>query len=291
MQREFSIGRRDVADEFVALVCGASRGIGRGCAIALAEHATSVWITGRTEREGSTEIPLPGSLESTAAAVESIGARCVRRRCDHLDDRAVAAVFAELLASEHRLDVLVNAVWGGYERFVGVHSFSPGPFWEQPLELWDSMHLRGVRSTYVASALAARHMVAAGAGLIVNLSSFAARRFIPPVAYGVAHAAVDRMTADMARELEGTGVSVVSLYPGVVRTENVLANARFFDLSNSESPEFVGRVVAALATDTAMERFSGRALVTAEVAAERGITDVDGRRPRSLRHELLGEGP
>jgi NAD(P)-dependent dehydrogenase (short-subunit alcohol dehydrogenase family) len=272
---------------FVALVTGASRGVGRGCAIGLGEVGATVWVTGRTDEEGAAAVPLPGSVRSTAAAVDSAGGRGVARRCDHTDDEAVAAVFAELLEQEGRLDVLVNAVWGGYERFVGVGELSLGPFWEQPLALWDSMHVRGVRAAYVASCHAARTMVSRGSGLIVNISSFAAQAFVPPVAYGVAHAAIDRMTADMARELDGTGVTVVSLYPGLVRTENVLANAEHFDLSDSESPQFVGRAVAALAGDADVQRFNGRPLVAAELANDYGFTDVDGARPRSRRGELL----
>ena len=278
---------RDAGLLTVALVTGASRGVGRGCAVGLGEAGATVWVTGRTAEDGAGEVPLPGSVRSTAAAVDGAGGRGVPRVCDHTDDAAVEAVLAELLAGEGRLDVLVNAVWGGYERFVGVGELSFGPFWEQPRALWDSMHVRGVRSAYVASCLAARAMTERGSGLIACISSFAAQTFVPPVAYGVAHAAIDRMVADMARELEGTGVTAVSLYPGLVRTENVLANAEHFDLSNSESPEFIGRAVAALAADPDVGRHSGRALVVAELAAEYGFTDVDGARPRSLRDSLL----
>ena len=169
--------------------------------------------------------------------------------------------------------MLVNAVWGGYERFVGIGELSFGRFWEQPLELWDSMHARGVRAAYVASCHAARVMVPRQSGLIVNVSSAAAQTFVPPVAYGVAHAAIDRMTADMSRELTGTGVTAVSIHPGLVRTENVLANAEHFDLSQSQSPRFVGRAVAALARDLDVGRFSGQAVAVADLAAEYGLTD------------------
>jgi NAD(P)-dependent dehydrogenase (short-subunit alcohol dehydrogenase family) len=247
----------------------------------------TVWITGRTAEEGSGPVPLPGSVSSTAEAVTAAGGHGIACLCDHTDDDAVASLFADLLAHEADLDVLVNAVWGGYERFVGVGELSFGRFWEQPLALWDAMHARGVRSAYVASCLAARAMVERGSGLIVCLSSFAAQKYVPPVAYGVAHEAIDRMVRDMACELKGTDVTIVALYPGLVRSENVLANAQYFDLANSETPQFIGRAIAALAADPSVVRHSGHSLVAAELAAEYGFTDVDGTTPRSLRSELL----
>jgi NAD(P)-dependent dehydrogenase (short-subunit alcohol dehydrogenase family) len=252
-----------------ALVTGGSRGLGRGCAIGLGESGATVWVTGRTREDGAGPVPLTGSVRSTVAAVDAAGGRGIARACDHTDDDAVRALFEELPP----LDVLVNGVWGGYERFVGVGELSFGPFWEQPLSLWDDME-RGVRSAYVASSLAARRMVERGRGLIVCISSAAAERFVAPVAYGVAHASIDRLVADMAVELGGTGVVAVALHPGLVRTENVLANAQHFDLSDSESPELAGRIVAALAADPEAARYNGSALEIQELAERYAIRDT-----------------
>jgi NAD(P)-dependent dehydrogenase (short-subunit alcohol dehydrogenase family) len=156
------------------------------------------------------------------------------------------------------------------------------PFWEQPLWRWDAMFSAGVRAHYHASQLAARAMVANRRGLIVNISTWAARKHIANVAYGVSKAATDKMTADMAFELRPHGVAVVSLYPGLVRTEKVMEAAAWLDLSNSESPEFTGRAVAALAGDPDVLRHTGAALVAASVAMDYGFTDIDGKSPRPL---------
>jgi len=277
-----------VANEQVALVTGASRGIGRGVAIALGKASWTVYLTGRTTEEGATSLPLPGSLQSTAHAIDEAGGKAIPIRCDHRDDDQVRDVIERIARERVHLDLLVNGVWGGYERFVADAPPNFGPFWEQPLDLWDSMQAAGLRSAYVASSLCAPLMLDSPGGLIVCLSSFAARNYVTSVAYGVAHAGVDRMVADMAVELESTPVTVVALYPGIVRTENVLRNAEYVDLSNSESPEFIGRAVLALFDDERRTMKSGQALVVAELAGQYGFADVDGATPRSLRGELTG---
>ena len=162
------------------------------------------------------------------------------------------------------------------------------PFWEQPRWRWDAMFASGVRSAWVASALAAREMIPAKSGLFVHLSSWAAQKHIANVAYGASKAATDTLARDMAAELAPHGVAVVSLYPGLVRTEAVMQSAEHLDLSNSESPQFLGRAVAALAGDPDVLRHSGRVLVAAEVAREYGFPDVDGSLPRPLALEDVG---
>jgi dehydrogenase/reductase SDR family protein 1 len=143
----------------------------------------------------------------------------------------------------------------------------------------------------MVSGRAARVMMSTSApnrrGLIVNISHWAAQKRIGNVIYGVSKAATDKLTADTARELEGHGITVVSLYPGMVRTEAVLAAAEWLDLSNSESPEFIGRVVAALAIDPRLKERNGSVLVAAAVAAELGVTDIDGRQPVPLALETV----
>lgn len=248
----------------VALVTGASRGVGRGVAAALAQAGATVFATGRT------------------VAATSLPAGVVAVPCDHTDDAAVAAVFAAIGDQHGRLDILVNSAWGGYERMVEGGRFTwPDPFWQQPAWRWDAMMNAGVRAGFVASGHAARLMVPARRGLIASISHWAAQKHIGNVPYGVAKAATDKLTADMAHELRPHGVAAVSLYPGLVRTEAVLA-AGVFDLSNSESPELSGLVVAALASDPALMGLSGSVHVVADLALRYGIADVDGKQPRPL---------
>ena len=156
------------------------------------------------------------------------------------------------------------------------------PFWQQPLWRWDAMFQAGVRAHYFASQLAAQMMVTRQSGLIVNISFWAAQKHIGNVAYGVSKAATDKLTSDMAVELKPHGVTAVSLYPGLVRTEKVMEAAAWLDLSNSESPEFIGRAVVALAGDPDVIRRTGTVLVAAGVAQQYGFTDIDGKAPRPL---------
>jgi dehydrogenase/reductase SDR family member 1 len=250
----------------VAMVTGASRGVGKGIALGLMEAGATVYITGRTMED-----------------MKYIDGKGTALRCDHRNDEQVEAAFRRIANERGLLDLLVNNVWGGYENMVEAGNFTwPKPFWEQPLWRWDAMFSAGVRAHYQASQLAAPTMVPRRRGLIVNISFWAAQKHIGNVAHGVSKAATDKMTADMATELKPHGVAVVSLYPGLVRTEKVMEAAKFLDLTNSESPEFIGRAVAALAADPDVLRYTGRVLVAAALAHEYGFTDIDGKTPRPL---------
>ena len=218
-------------------------------------------------------------------AAADLPASIVRMRCDHSLDRDTERVFAAIRERCDCLDVLVNCAWGGYERMVEDGQFTWGlPFWQQPMHRWASMLDGGVRAAFLASAHAAKGMAARGRGLIVNISFWAAQKYVGNVIYGMAKAATDKMSSDMAHELRGSGVAVVSLYPGMVRTEAVMEAAKggWLDISNSESPEFIGRVVGALAGDPRLMERSGQVLVAAAVAEEFGIVDIDGRKPIPL---------
>lgn len=255
------------------LVTGGSQGVGRGIVEGLAEAAHDVFFTGRD----------PDRLQQTASTANALGGRTFPRRVDHADDAAVSAVFDEV-AAHGPLELLVNNVWGGYESMVEDGRFTwTDPFWQQPLWRWDAMMNVGVRAAFVAAQHAARLMLPRSHGLIVNISFWSAQKHIGNALYGMAKAATDKMTADMALELKAEGIHVLSLYPGLVRTEKVLANAAHLDLSNSESPRFIGRTIAALQRRADVtERLSGRTCVAAQIARELGVRDVDGGSPTPL---------
>jgi NAD(P)-dependent dehydrogenase (short-subunit alcohol dehydrogenase family) len=236
-------------------------------ALSLAQAGAVVYATGRTITENS----------FVAAG------RVIPIRCDHTDDREVEVAFRRVIDDQKHLDILVNNVWGGYEKMVENGEFTwPLPFWKQPLWRWDAMFAAGVRAHYVSSIYAAREMVKQQSGLIVNISFWAAQKHIGNLAYGVSKAATDKLTADMAHELREYNVAVVSLYPGLVRTEKVMEAAAFLDLTNSESPQLIGRAIAALALDPDIMPKSGQVLVAAGLAREYGFTDIDGKQPRPL---------
>jgi len=267
----------------VALVTGASRGVGKGIALGLGEAGATVYITGRTEKEKQAAVHLPGTIYQTADEVSNLGGKGIALHCDHSNDEEVKDVFRRIQTEQDRLDILVNNVWGGYEFFNDDTEFwKEKGFWTVPLSRWDKSFQSGVRAHYVASVLAAPVMIAQRSGLIVNISFFAAQRDDKGVSYSSAKAADDRMAASMAYELREHHVAAVSLYPGLVRTESVMKAAQYFDLSNSESPQFIGRGVAALAADPNIMQKSGQILVSASLALEYGFTDIDGKQPRPI---------
>ena len=267
----------------VAVVTGASRGVGKGIAFGLGEAGATVYITGRSAEEKQDVEKLGGTVFSTAEAVTAMGGRGIALHCDHREDSQVEDAFKRIAKESKRIDVLVNNAWGGYEKMREGRAFTYfKPFWEQPFWRWDAMFDAGVRAAYTSSALAARMMTKKKSGLIVNISFWSAQVYMNNTQYGVSKAAVDKMTEYMAHELKKYKVAVVSLYPGLVRTESVMRASKHFDLSNSESPQFIGRVVAALARDPNIMNKSGQVLVAAQEALEYGIRDVDGKQPRPL---------
>jgi NAD(P)-dependent dehydrogenase (short-subunit alcohol dehydrogenase family) len=263
----------------IALVTGASRGVGRGIAGVLGEAGATVYVTGRSVRGAATTEDLPGTIDETAELVTAGGGTGIPVRCDHTVDAEVAALFERVRQEQGRLDLLVNNVWGGYEHY-DTHRFD-GPFWEQPLWYWEGMFGAGVRAHYLASRFAASLMLPHGRGLIINISSGDGQKYRGNLLYDVAKTAVDRLAVGIAHELRSSGIAALSLYPGFVRTERVMAvhAAHPFDLSTTETPVYTGRAVAALAADAEVMRWSGQVVKVGELARVYGFTDQDGTQP------------
>ncbi len=249
-------------DGRVAIVTGASYGIGKGVAHELALAGATVYGTGR-------------SID----AVEGGG---IAVRCDHRRDDEVEALFSRVMDEQGRLDVLVNNAF-----LIPKELTSRRPFWEVPISNWDDMIDVGTRSAYVASWYAAPLMVKEGRGLIANVSSSGAQEYAWHVVYGVGKCALDRLTADAAHELRDHGVAVVSLWPGLVLTERTRGAAEVLptlDFSGAESQRFTGRAVAALAADPDVQRWSGRAIPSRDLADTYHFTDVEGTLPAGPLH-------
>jgi len=261
----------------IALVTGASRGVGKGIALSLGEAGATVYITGRSRQEGESGVALPGTITQTADEVTAMGGQGIAIHCDHRDDAQVETAFQRIMTEQGQLDVLVNNAWAGYEGYVDDRHLPPNfSFWKKPISFWDE-NLAGLRWAYVASHFAAPIMVEQRSGLIVNISFRVGETGDP--AYNIAKTGTDRLAREMAHQLREHHVAAVSLSPGLVRTESVLKNAQWFDMSTSESPQYTGRAVVALANDPQVMARSGQALLVADLAVAYDFDDIDGTRP------------
>ncbi|RJO78308.1 SDR family NAD(P)-dependent oxidoreductase [Nocardia panacis] len=262
----------------VAVVTGASRGIGKGIALELGAAGATVYLTGRTVKAKQ----LPGTVAGAAAEVDALGGVGVPVICDHLYSSGVVKLFERVREEQGRLDILVNNVYDspGSARWLG------RKFWEIPPAAWDAGFDIGVRSHYVAAFYAAPLLIEAR-GLIVNISSPGAVRTMHNAVYGVGKAALDRMTAEMAHDLADTATAV-SLWPGIVNTELLqlippgpdgrrlltIPGEPTIDLATAETPRFTGRAVVALAADPDRNTRTGKAWKVADLAEFYGFSDL-----------------
>ncbi|MEH6552065.1 MAG: SDR family NAD(P)-dependent oxidoreductase [Pseudomonadales bacterium] len=270
----------------VVLVTGASRGAGKGIALALGGCGDIVYVTGRTRVEG--DAALPGTVYATAEEINRRGGTGIAVVCDHSDDAQVKALFEQIEREQGRLDILVNNALALPDSIT-----QPGPFWEKPLDMIDITDV-GMRSSYVASWYAAPLLIQSEHGLVVNTSSFGGRCYMHGPAYGAGKAAVDKMAHDMAIDFEPHDVCVVSIWMGLLLTERT---QRVFDAQpelyahmaeTAETPEFSGLLIDALSRDPQRMARSGLVLVGAELGAEYGVVDVNGKQPPSHR-SMLGD--
>ena len=268
----------------VAVVTGASRGMGKGIALALAEQGATVYVTGRTVSPG--EHPLPGTVGETAIQCDARGGKGIAVQVDQNDDAAIAALFERIEREQGRLDILVNNAMA-----IPPEMTSRAAFWEKPLSNWEIFD-SGVRGGFVMAHHAARIMAPRGSGLIVAISGYVGVTYTYDVIFGTTKTATDRMARDMAIELKPHGVCSISLWQGFTYTERAQENlktvpgmASQLNSAVGSSVEFPGRIIAALAADPQVVRHSGGTFIAAELAEQYGVTDTDGRRIPSLREE------
>ena len=276
-----------MADQRVAVVTGASRGAGRGIAIALGEHGYTVYVTGRTRQEG--EAALPGTIYETAEAVTAAGGKGIAVRVDHSSDDETRALIAQVEKEQGRLDILVNNV-----AHIGDELIQPGGFWEKTLDLVNILDV-GLRSQYIASYYAAPMMVKAKKGLIVFTSSFGSVCYMHGPAYGAQKAGVDKFAADMAVDLKEYNVAAVSIWMGMLLTERSKKAIKehpetYGQLAEmAETPDYTGHIIAAMADDPDIMSITGQTVIGAEIAVDRyGLSDAGGKRPISHR-PFLGD--
>jgi len=265
----------------VAVVTGASRGAGRGIAIALGSHGCTVYVTGRSEKVG--DAPLPGTIHETAAAVTAAGGKGIAVRVDHADDAQVKALFEQIRRDEGRLDILVNNAC-----LIRDELMTPLNFWEKPLNVIDMLDV-GLRSSYVASYYAAPMMAEQRKGLVIFTSASGSVHYVFGPAYGAHKAGLDKFAADMAVDFKPFGIASISIWMGALLTERlklmIAGNPKKYGAlaDSAETPEFTGHIIWALYQDAAVMELSGQTVIGAEMAVKYGIKDTNGRQPTSYR--------
>lgn len=273
-----------MAEPRVAIVTGSSRGAGRGIARALGSHGCTVYVTGRSDIEGTAE--MPGTIHATADEVTRAGGLGIAARCDHSDDEQVEALFDRVVAEQGRIDILVNNACAISDALT-----EPGQFWEKPRYIGNMIDV-GIRSSFVASWFAARQMVTQDKGLIAFTSSPGAMHYCYGPAYGAHKAALDKMAFDMGVDFAdaGTKVAAVSIWMGALMTERLLGMIdampdKFGYLEGAlESPDYTGHVAWAMYNDPDLMRFNGKTVIGADAGRDFGILDSTGKFPPTVRN-------
>jgi NAD(P)-dependent dehydrogenase (short-subunit alcohol dehydrogenase family) len=283
-------------DGRVALVAGATRGAGRGTAVALGEAGATVYCTGRTTREGRSEYDRPETIEETAELVDAAGGQGIAVAVDHLEPAQVEALVRRIDVEQGRLDVLVNDIWGGERLFEW-----NAPVWEHDLEKGLRLLRVAIDTHLITSHFALPLLIRRHSGLVVEMTDgtrdYNAEHYRVCAFYDLAKTAVIRLAFAQSEELAPHGCTAVALTPGWMRSEMMLdhygvteANWRDGASINphfaaiSESPRFVGRAVAALAADPNLRRRNGGSFSSGGLAREYGFTDLDGSRPDCWRY-------
>jgi NAD(P)-dependent dehydrogenase (short-subunit alcohol dehydrogenase family) len=272
----------------VAVVAGASRGCGRGIALALGDAGATIYVTGRTTRTGPKPADAaPGTIEDTADEATRRGGHGIPVQIDHTDPRQVEKLFKRVRHEQGRLDILTCAVWGGNQRFLD--PVWQQPFWNQPVRVWDECMGAGPRAFWIAAHAASRLMAEQRSGLIVAISEPIIENtpFSGNVQWDLfehlPHYSLNRLVGVLAPEARSAGIAIIGLLPGFMKTERVEMHLKDeetrkqyrYDLA--ESTEYAGRAVAALAADPNALNKAGQLIFVADAAKEYGFTDIDGR--------------
>lgn len=265
----------------VCLVAGASRGVGRGVARALGEAGATVIVTARSTETGQRTDGRAEVIEDTAREVDAAGGRGHHYICDHTKERDVDTLVSWCLRRFGRIDVLVNAVWGGNEGFDGTRHADGSqfgtPFWRRGSRSLGHALESGLYAQFLTSRAVTPAMVSAKKGLIVSISFDTGPGYLGDVVYDLAKTAMNRLSLAMAEELKPHGVSAMVVSPGFVRTERVVDAGMSADAT--ETARYAGRAVAALAADPDAGRFSGQIVHAADMARLYHFTDDDGSQP------------
>lgn len=278
-------GRAQIMTEgknIIAVVTGASRGAGKGIALALGEKGCTVYVTGRSQT--TDDSPLPGTIFETAAAITAAGGHGIPCLIDHRDDSQVEALFSQIAESHGHIDILVNNAFAAHDQMT-----TPGKFWEKPLDLVDMWQV-GLRGSYVTTYFAAP-LLKTGS-LVIFTSAPGARHYVFGPTYGVHKAGLDKMAADMAVDFRDLGITSLSIWMGALLTERMSAmklaepeKYQYLKPERMESPQFTGHLVWELHKDPEVMALSGKTLIGAELAHRYGLTDRDGIQPPSYRDQ------
>lgn len=280
----------------VALVAGGTRGAGRGVAVELGAIGATVYVTGRSSRErGASEMGRGETIEETAEQVTAAGGLGMAVRVDHLYPDEVASLVGRIGAEQGRLDVLVNSVWGGDHLTV-----FDTPLWEQPLEQGLRLLHLAVDSHLITNHCALPLLLEHQGGLVVELTDGTAAyhqdHYRGSMFFDLAKVAVNRLAFGLSHEVGSHGGTAVAVSPGWLRSEAMLdhfgvteeswreALATDPHFGISESPHYVGRAVAALASDPDVARWNGASVSSTELARAYGVTDTDGSQPDAWRY-------
>jgi NAD(P)-dependent dehydrogenase (short-subunit alcohol dehydrogenase family) len=279
----------------IALVSGATRGGGRGIAIALGEAGATVYATGRSTRERRSEIDRPETIEETAEMVTAAGGEGIAVAVDHLDPEQVRRLVERIDADHGRLDVLVNDIWGAEHLFQW-----DTPLWEHDLDRGLRLLRLAIETHLITSHHALPLLLRRPGGLVVEVTDgtadYNADHLRVNVFYDLAKTSVIRLAWAQAQELGPRGATAVALTPGWMRSEAMLEHygvseenwrdgtERTPHFCISESPRYVGRAVSALTSDPDVVRWNGQSLSSGQLAQVYGFTDLDGTRPDCWRY-------